>query len=130
MQYNRQAHAVYYARYHLVFSTRFRRKILKRGMGAYLGVLMRAVSRRHPEIQIVEVNTDQDHVHLLVSVAPKMAIATAVRLLKSNTARAMVTKFPYLKQVYWDGDSGIWSVGYFMSTVGVNEATLRRYIEL
>lgn len=130
MKYRRQAHAVYYTQYHLVLSTRFRRKILKRGMGDYLMVLLRGVQRRYPEIEIAEVNTDADHVHLLVSVAPKMSISDAVRLLKCNTARAMVWKFKFLKDVYHDGDSGIWSDGYFVSTVGVNEATIRKYIEM
>lgn len=129
MAYNRQAHAVYHARYHLVFSTRFRRKILKHGMGAYLCTLMRAICRRHPEIQVYEVNTDQDHIHILASVAPKMAISTAVRILKATTARDMYIKFPYLRQVYHDGKGGIWSIGYFMSTVGINEDIIRKYIE-
>lgn len=129
MQYRRQAHAVYYTRYHLVFATRFRRRIFKAGMGRYLCVLMGAINRRHPEIEIYEVNTDEDHVHLLVSIAPKMAVSEAVRILKSNTARPMYRKFPYLQDVYHDGDRGIWSDGYFASTVGVNEDVIRKYIE-
>ena len=129
MEFRRQSHCVYYTRYHLVFSTRYRRKVLKRGMGAYVSSLARAVVRRHPEIEIVEVNTDEDHIHLLIGLAPKMAVSEAVRVLKANTARGMVRKFPYLEKVYWDGDSGIWSTGYFVSTVGVNEETIQKYIE-
>jgi len=129
MEYRKQAHAVFYTRYHLVFSTRFRRKILKAGMGQYLCVLMKAIQRRHPEIEIIEVNTDKDHVHLLASIAPKMAISEAVRILKANTARPMYKKFPFLETVYHDGDRGIWSDGYFVSTVGANEDIIRKYIE-
>ena len=99
-------------------------------MGEYLRVLMRAIHRRHPEIEIHEVNTDLDHIHLLVSVAPKMAISEAVRILKCNTARAMYKKFPFLQNVYHDGDDGIWSAGYFASTVGANEETIKHYIEM
>ncbi len=130
MKLSRQSHCVYHARYHLIFATRYRRKILKRGAGDYLCIIMRAIERRHPEIQIFETNTDEDHIHLLVSVAPKMAISEAVRILKCNTARAMIMKFKYLENVYEDGDSGIWSVGYFMSTVGVNEKIIKKYIEM
>ncbi len=129
MKLRRQAHAVYYSRYHLVFTTRFRRKILKAGMGQYLCALMHAIPRRHPEIEIIEVNTDQDHVHLLVSIAPKMAVSEAVRLLKCNTARPMYKRFPFLANVYRDGDQGIWSDGYFVSTVGVNESIIQKYIQ-
>ncbi|SRR6266511_3883601 len=128
MQYNRQAHAVFYVRYHLVVSTKYRRKIFKGGMGEYLKLKIMEVTRHHPEIAIHEVNTDQDYMHVLISVAPKMAISEAVKIIKANTARQMREKFPWLDRVYW-GSDGIWSIGYFVSTVGLNEATIRRYIE-
>ena len=91
-------------------------------------VLMRTIQRRHPEIVIHEVNTDLDHIHLMVSIAPKMAISDAVRILKSNTARMMTKKFPFLRYVY-NGEMSIWSVGYFSSTVGANEKTIQKYIQ-
>lgn len=129
MKYSRQAHAVYHTKYHLVFTTKYRRKIFgKSGMAEYMKVLMRTIERRHPEIRVLEVNTDQDHIHLLVSIAPKLSVAEAVRLLKANTARMMVKKFPFIKQVYY-GEMSLWFVGYFVSTVGVNEKTIQAYIE-
>jgi putative transposase len=128
MKFRKQAHSVYYSRYHLVFATRFRRKVLKARMGRYLCILMQAINRRHPEIEIIEVNTDEDHVHLLVSIALKMAVSEAVRILKANNARPMYKRFPFLEKVYYDGDRGIWSDGYFMSTAGINEDIIRNYI--
>ncbi len=97
-------------------------------MGEYLKLKIMEVTRHHPEIAIHEVNTDQDYMHVLISVAPKMAISEAVKIIKANTARQMREKFPWLDRVYW-GSDGIWSIGYFVSTVGLNEATIRRYIE-
>ena len=91
-------------------------------------VIMRTIPRRHPEIELFEVNTDKDHIHLLLSIAPKMAIAEAVRILKSNTGRMMMKKFPFIRQVY-RGEMTLWSVGYFVSTVGVNEQTIEAYIK-
>ena len=98
-------------------------------MGAYLTYLVRGVQRRCPEIHIIDVNTDQDHVHILLSIAPKLAISDAVRSIKANTARQMKRKFPFLEQGYFDHQS-IWSIGYFVSTVGINESVIRKYIEL
>ena len=129
MDYQRQNHAVYYTRYHLVFTTKFRRKLLKGGMGKYLTYLVKGLQRRHPELQILEVNTDEDHVHILLSIAPKVSVAAAVRIIKSNTARMMKHKFPFLVTGYFD-EQTIWSVGYFVSTVGLNESVIRKYIEL
>lgn len=97
-------------------------------MASYMKVIMKTIPRRHPEIEIYEVNTDKDHIHLLVSVAPKMAIADAVRILKSNTGRMMTKKFPFIRHVY-NGEMSLWSIGYFVSTVGVNERIIQAYIE-
>ena len=79
MAYKRQSHEVHQTRYHIVFSTKFRRKILKGGMGKYLNYLVRDIHRRHPEIIIIEVNTDENHIHILCSLAPKLSVADAVR---------------------------------------------------
>ena len=128
MKYNRLGHAVFYTRYHLVISTKYRRKIFTSGMAGYLKLKVREVQKHHPEIVIHEVNTDQDHMHVLVSVSPKLSLSQAVSLIKANTARDMRKKFSTLDKVYW-GFDGIWSVGYFISTVGVNEQVIRRYIE-
>lgn len=91
---------------------------------------MKAIERRHPEIQVCEVNTDNDQIHILASIAPKMAASEAVRILKCNTARATIKKFKYLEKVYYDSDSGIWSVGYFATTVSANEKKFKQYIEM
>ena len=57
-----------------------------------------------------------------------MAVGKAVGIIKQNTAKEMKQKFPFLKQVYW-GSEGIWSDGYFVSTVGINEDVIKAYIE-
>jgi len=129
MIYNRQSHAVFHTRYHLVFTTKFRRKLFKPGIGRYFEYLVRGLERRHPEFHIIEVKTNLDHIHLLLSIAPKLSVASAVSIIKANTARQLKTKFPFLVSGYFDQQT-IWSIGYFVSTVGVNEATIKRYIEL
>jgi len=65
---------------------------------------------------------------MLVSIPPKMSVGSVVRIVKSNTARAIKQKFPFLKELYW-GTDGVWSDGYFVSTVGAHESTIRKYIE-
>ena len=129
MEYKKQAHAVYYTRYHIVISTKYRRKVLKAGMGEHLKRKVLQVSKFHPEIEILEVNTHIDHMHLVVSIAPKFSVSQVVNMVKANTGGAMRKRFPFLDKVYW-GVEGIWSIGYFVSTVGINEATIRRYIQM
>ena len=129
MECKKQGHSVYYIRYHLVIATKYRRKILKDGFGEYLKKLMVGISRQLPEIEIIEVNTDKDHVHMLLSIPPKFSISEVVKELKAKTGLRMRRKFPFLDKVYW-GKGGIWSRGYFVSTVGVSESTIRKYIEM
>lgn len=86
------------------------------------------VKNHYPELDIAEINHDVDHVHILISIPPKMSVGQVVRILKSNSSRDLKRKFPFLKKVYW-GTDGVWSDGYFVSTVGVNEAIIRSYIE-
>jgi len=125
----KQGHSVYYTRYHLVIATKYRRKILKDGFGEYLKKLVIGIGRQIPEIEIVEVNTDKDHIHMLLSIPPKLSISEVVKEVKAKTGLYMRKKFPFLDKVYW-GKGGIWSRGYFVSTVGISEATIKKYIEM
>jgi len=66
---------------------------------------------------------------MLVSIPPSMRVSDAVRIIKCNLSRDMKAKFPFLKKVYY-GTDGIWSDGYFVSTVGINEEQIRKYIDM
>jgi len=90
---------------------------------------VRQVSKFHPEVDIMEVNMDVDHMHVMVSIPPKMSVSEVVKLIKANTGKAMREHFPFLEKVYW-GVEGIWSIGYFVSTVGISEEVIRKYIEM
>jgi putative transposase len=129
MELSRQAHSVFYLRYHLVISTKYRKRILQHGMQEFLKRIIRDISKHHPDIVILEVNTDKDHMHLLISIPPRYSISSVVNLIKSNSGTAMRKEFPWLDNVYWH-KGGIWSIGYFVSTVGLDEAMIRKYIML
>ena len=128
MEYYKQGHAVYCAQYHIVICTRYRRRILRWGAKDYLKKIIKGISKYYPEIEIKEVNTDLNHMHLMVSIPPKYAVAKVVNIIKSNTGRRMREKFKFLDKLYVRQE-GIWSVGYFVSTVGINEGIIKRYIE-
>ena len=128
MRFNKQAHAVYHCSYHLVLSTKYRREVFNPGVFAYFEDKLKEINKYYPEIFFEKVNHDKDHVHFMVSIPPKMSVGSVVRIIKANTSRGMKEKFEFLKRLYW-GTDGIWSDGYFVSTIGLNEAMIRRYIE-
>jgi putative transposase len=128
MKLRKQSHCVYQCEYHLVFATKYRRKIFNEGIFAYMLDRLKEVRERYPVIDILEINHDQDHIHMLVSIPPKMSVSKVVGILKANTSRRLKEKFTFLKEVYW-GTDGIWSDGYFVSTVGVTEEIVQKYIQ-
>lgn len=124
----RTSHAVFQCDYHLVWPTKYRCKVLNEGALAYLKDVLKAIPEHYPELFIKEVNTDQDHIHILISIPPQIAVGKVVGIIKANTSRALNQKFPFLREAYWHGRS-LWSAGYFVSTVGINEEIIRRYIQ-
>ena len=128
METRRQAHCVYRCEYHIVWIPRYRYKVLTKGVDKYLEIKLDEVRKTYPEIEFIEKKIQPDHVHLLVSFPPKHSIARVVQILKQNTGKALKDKFDFLKDRYY-GAGSIWSVGYFVSTVGLNENAIRNYVQ-
>ncbi|HLG18971.1 MAG TPA: IS200/IS605 family transposase [Bdellovibrionota bacterium] len=127
MELRRQAHCVYRCMYHLVWIPRYRYSMLVDGVSQYLLIKLDEVRKYHPEIEYIERNIQPDHVHIVVSFPPKYSIASVVRIMKSNTGRALREKFEFIRERYY-GRGGMWSVGYFASTVGLDEDMIKRYV--
>ena len=128
METRRQAHAVYRCMYHIVWIPRYRYEVLVRGVDRYLEIKLEEIRKYYPDIEYIERNIQPDHVHLVLSFPPKYSISDVVRVMKANTGLALKEKFEFLQKRYW-GRGGIWSVGYFASTVGLDETTIRRYVK-
>ena len=120
-------HSVYRTQYHIVWPTRYRRKILVKGVDSYLRIKLQEVNKYYPDWIYIEIGIDKDHIHLHMIIPPKYAISKVVETIKSNTGRSLKNKFKFLKKVYWD-NKGIWSKGYFVSTVGINEKIIQEYV--
>ncbi len=120
-------HSTYQHLYHIVWGTKYRRKFLKSYTKQVFLDSLFQTARRYPEIYIQQMNIDNDYVHLQIEVAPSISVAPAVQLLKANASKHLKFHFPFIERMYPEGS--IWSVGYFSSTVGVNELIIRQYIE-
>jgi len=122
------SHFVYCCDYHIVIVTKYRKAIFNEGIFAYIQTKLAEVTDHYPMIHFKTTNHDKDHLHLLVSIPPTMTVGSVVGIIKQNTARELKQKFSYIKQVYWTKDS-VWSDGYFVSTVGINDQVIQKYIE-
>ncbi|HDP69876.1 MAG TPA: IS200/IS605 family transposase [Actinobacteria bacterium] len=127
MEKARKAHCVYRCQYHIVWIPKYRYKILTNGVDKYLEIKLDEVRKHYLKIEYIEKSIQPDHIHIVVSFPPKYSIARVVQILKQTTKRALRQKFDFLKERY-RGTGVIWSVGYFVSTVGLDENMIRNYV--
>lgn len=120
-------HSVYQVSYHLVWGTKYRRKVIKHYVKTELIKSIYSALKRHPDWYLYKINTGDDHVHLLLEFPPSHSIAAVVQDIKSCTSSHLRKKFKFIDEIY--NHSGLWSVGYFVSTAGLNEDEIKRYIE-
>lgn len=125
--YNKSSHAVYDIKYHIIWVTKYRYKIL----GGEISKRLRELVRQGCEarnITIVQGSIGRDHVHMLLSCPPSLAPSKIVQYLKGRSSRLLQDQYPELKKRYWGRH--LWARGYFCATVGsVTEETIKRYIE-
>ena len=121
-------HSTYKLQYHVVWGTKYRRKWLKDYFKIELLKSLAETCKKYPTLSLEAMNTDADHVHLQIEIPPSIAIADAVRVLKGASSVAIRKCFKFIREMYLEKD-GIWSVGYFVSSIGLNEGQIRRYLE-
>lgn len=125
-EYNKNSHAVYDIKYHIIWVTKYRYKILQKPISIRLRELIRQGCEARG-ILILEGSIGKDHVHLLVSSPPSIAPSKIVQYLKGRSSRLIQEEFPELKKRYWG--QHLWARGYFCGTVGnVTEEIIRNYI--
>lgn len=128
MKFRKSTHAIYKTEYHLVWIPRYRHKIFAKGVKEYAEKLLSHLPELDPDIEVVKLNVQEDHVHMVVVIPPKYAVAHVVQYIKSHSAKVLKAKFPFLKKLYFSRE-GIWSRGYCVSSIGLNEKEILAYVE-
>ena len=121
-------HSVYQLQYHAVWTCKYRRRILNPGVCEYLRKLLPKLLQSMPGVEIESIGFDRDHLHMIMVIPPKYSIASVMAKLKSQSASRLREVFPWLAKVYWK-ENIVWSPGYFVSSVGLNEETIKNYVE-
>ncbi len=127
MVWRRTAHAAYDTAYHLVWSPKYRKRILEGALAARVEEMFKEIGEAY-DITIDEMEVSPDHVHLFCSFPPRYSIAQVVTRFKSLSARGVFREFPQVKRKLWGGE--FWEDGYFARTVGdkVTAEVIRKYI--
>jgi len=127
MSYRKTAHSVYDLKYHIVWITKYRKPILRGEIGKRIRELIRQTCASL-DVYIVKGHVSKDHVHLLLSVPPSLAVSELVKRLKGRSSRLLLEEFGELRKVYWGRH--LWARGYFVASSGnVTDEVIAEYIE-
>lgn len=121
-------YSTYQHQYHIVWWTKWRRKFLKIYVWEYLQILFQELEEKYPTIEIISWNSDEDHIHMQIIIPPNLSVAEVVQKIKTHTSLRLKKKFKFIRNIYLKSE-WIWSVGYFSSTLWLNEEIIKRYIE-
>lgn len=129
-EYLSKNHAKYLLKYHVILVCKYRRKTLVGNVGMSMKHILLDIAQESDfDIEVME--TDKDHVHLLVSAPPKLSPLMIVRRLKQESGARIWQRHPQdVRRFYWGGHKIFWTKGYFVSSVGnVSQETIQCYIE-
>lgn len=126
-RYKKQSHVVWKCDYHIVWTPKYRFGVLTGLVKDLVEQDIRLLSQ-WKGCEVLELNVQADHVHLVVSIPPKVSVSELVGTLKGKLAIKLFKNYPQLKQnPYWGNH--FWARGYFVNTVGINEDHIRRYVK-
>ena len=121
-------HSAYRTEYHIVWVTKYRHRVLNpANFKKRVEEVIKEIAGRIVGMEVVELNAQPEHVHMLAIIPPKYAIAKVVEIIKSRSAKVMRSEYAWFDKPYYDTPS-FWSVGYFVSTIGINEEVIKHYV--
>ena len=126
-RFKRLSHSLYECKYHVVFCPKYRYRVLKDEIGEYTRQQIYQLSRQKEDVEVLELNVQPDHVHLVLSVAPKYAISELMGYLKGKLALRLFQQYESLGKRYWGRH--LWARGYCVSTIGLDEEKIRKYVQ-
>ncbi|AYF54658.1 IS200/IS605 family transposase [Clostridium novyi] len=126
MDSNSLSHTKWNCKYHIVFAPKFRRREIYGDRKIEIGKILRQLCE-WKGVEIIEANACVDHIHMLVSIPPKMSISSFVGFLKGKSSLMIFEKFANLRYRY--GNRHFWCKGYYVDTVGRNKKAITEYIK-
>lgn len=125
MPHNTLAHTSWNCKYHIVFAPKYRRQIIYGKLKVEIGKILRTLCERKG-VEIIEAQACTDHIHMLVSIPPKMSVSEFMGYLKGKSSLMIFDQFANLKYKY--GNRQFWCRGYYVDTVGRNKTQIAEYI--
>ena len=126
-RFRKLSQTIWHCQYHIVFVPKYRFRVLTGAIAQEVEKCVRTYSAQQ-KCDIIELNVQVDHVHLLTLIPPKLSVSEFMGVVKGRTAIRVLNKFPKLKQKpYWGNN--FWTRGYCVDTVGLDGDTIRKYVK-
>ena len=126
MDKNTLSHTTWNCKYHIVFAPKYRRKVIYGKIKADIGQILRKLCE-YKCVEILEAQACPDHIHMVVSIPPKLSVSQFMGYLKGKSALMIFDRHANLKYKY--GNRQFWCKGYYVDTVGRNEKAIREYVK-
>ena len=126
-RFRKLSHSLYECKYHIVFCPKYRYRIFKETIGETVRQLTYQLCKQKEQIEVLELNVQPDHVHLVVSIAPKYSVSEFMGYLKGKMALRLFQQYESLGRRYWGRH--LWARGYCVSTIGLDEEKIRKYVQ-
>jgi len=124
-RYKKLSHSLYECKYHIVFCPKYRYRIFKEVIGETVRQLVYQLCKQKEQVEVLELNIQPDHVHLIVSILPKYSVSEFMGYLKGKMA--LFQQYESLGRRYWGRH--LWARGYCVSTIGLDEEKIRKYVQ-
>ena len=126
-RFRRLSHSLYECKYHIVFCPKYRYQIFKEDIAEYTRQQIYQFCKQKELVEVLELNVKPDHIHLVMSIPPKYSVSNVMGYLKGKLALRLFDKYEHLGRRYWGRH--LWSRGYCVSTIGLDEEKIRQYVK-
>ena len=125
-RFKKLSHTLYECKYHIVFCPKYRFKIFDDRIGEYARQQLYFLSRQKDLVEIMDLNIQNDHIHMVASIPPKYSISSMMGFLKGKLSMNLFQRYERMGKKFWGRH--LWSRGYCVSTVGLDEDKIRKYV--
>ena len=126
-RFRKLSHTIYECKYHIVICPKYRYKIFEGDIAEYTRQKLYQLCREKDLVEILEMNIQKDHIHIVLSVPPKYSISSLMGFLKGKISIKLFQRYEKIAKKYWGRH--LWSRGYCVSTVGLDEDKIRKYVK-
>ncbi|MDY7034526.1 MAG: IS200/IS605 family transposase [Thermodesulfobacteriota bacterium] len=125
-QFRKLSHTLYECKYHIVFCPKYRFRFFDNEIGEYTKQQLYFLSRQKEKVEVLDLTVQHDHIHLAASIPPKYSVSLMMGFLKGKLSMRLFQRYERIGKKFWGRH--LWSRGYCVSTVGLDEDKIRKYV--